>query len=48
MRVPEMNGGGMRVPAPKLSPLWQDRQSAGSDAPADGRRQTWGLPGNSG
>ena len=26
---PEMNGGGVRVPAPALPPLRQDRQSAG-------------------
>ena len=30
---PEMNGGGMRVPAPKLPPLRQDRQSAGVATP---------------
>ena len=30
---PRMNGGGMRVPAPALPPLWQDRQSAGVAMP---------------
>ena len=30
---PEMNGGGMRVPAPKLPPIRQDRQSAGVVTP---------------
>ena len=30
---PGMNGGGMRVPAPVLPPLQQDRQSAGVATP---------------
>ena len=30
---PEMNGGGMRVPAPTLPPLRQDRQIAGVATP---------------
>ena len=30
---PGMNGGGMRVPAPKLPPLRQDRHNAGVATP---------------
>ena len=33
MDGPEMNGGGMRAPAPKLPPLRQDRPSAGVVTP---------------